>query len=55
VTSKLVTSTYYTYIKVFLKEAGIISIEVNITFEKHEKVLQYDPNDALNELRINED
>ena len=53
--SKLLIPTYYTYIELFLKEAGIISIEVNVIFEKHEKVLQFDPNDASNELEINED
>ena len=41
--------------KMFLKEARIILTEVNITFEKYEEVLQYNPEDMLNELGINED
>ncbi len=54
-TNRLLTPTYYTHIEVFLKKAGIISTKVNVTFDKFEKVLQYNPEDALNELGINED
>jgi len=54
-TSRLLTPTYCTYTKIFLKEARIIFIEVNITFEKFDEILQYDPKDASNELKINED
>ncbi len=55
VASRLLISTHCTYTKIFLKEAGIISTEVNVTFEEHEEVLQYDPEDVPNELGINED
>ena len=41
--------------EMFLKKAGIISTEVNVIFEEYEEVLQYDPEDVPNELRINED
>ncbi len=54
VTSRLLTSTHCTHTEVFLKEAGIISSEVNVTWEEYDKVLQYDSEDASNELRINE-
>ena len=53
--SRLLTLTYYTYMKVFLKEVEIISTEINVIFKEHEEVIQYDSNDALNELGINED
>jgi len=53
--SRLLIPTHCTHMKVFLKEAGIISIEVNITFEDYEKVLQYDLKDTPNKLEINED
>jgi len=39
----------------FLKEAGIVSSEVNVTFDDKVKAMQYDPEDASNKLRINED
>ncbi len=54
-TSKLLTLTHYTYTKIFLKEVGIISIEVNVTFKDYKEILQYDPEDVPNELEINED
>jgi len=53
-TGRLLILTYYTHIKIFLKEAGIISTEMNITFEEFNEVFQYDPEDASNELGINE-
>ncbi len=40
--------------EIFLKKAGIISTEVNVTFEEFDEVIQYDPEDALVELDINE-
>ncbi len=40
--------------KLFLKEVEIILTKVNVTFEEYEEVLQYDFNDAPNELEINE-
>jgi len=43
------------YIEMFLKEAEIIFMKINVTFKKHEEVLQYDPNDAPNELDTNKD
>ena len=52
--SRLLTPTHYTYIEIFLKEVGIISTKVNVTFNEYEEVCQYDPEDAPNELGINE-
>jgi len=52
--SRLLTPTYCTHTEIFLREAGIIFSEVNVIFEKYEKVLQYDPKDMLNKLNINE-
>ncbi len=53
--SKLLTSTHYTHIKIFLKEAGIISSEVMVTFNEHIEERSFDPEDAPNELGINKD
>src|SRR6266542_5197885 len=53
--SRLLILTHCIHMKMFLKEARIILTEVNITFEKYEEVLQYNPEDMLNELGINED
>jgi len=53
--SRLLTLTHYIYIEVFLKKAEIISIEVNVIFNKCDEVLQYDLENALNKLGINED
>ncbi len=52
--SRLLILTYYTHMEIFLKEAGIISTDVNVTFKEYEEVIQYDPDDASNELGINE-
>ncbi len=54
VTSKFLTLIYCTHMEIFLKKAEIISTEVNVTFEDYEEVLQYDPEDTSDELRINE-
>ncbi len=53
-TSRLLTLTHCSHIKIFLREAGIISIEVNVTFDNRVEEMQYDPEDALDELEINE-
>ncbi len=53
--SKLLTLTYYTYTEIFLKKVGIIFTEINVTFEEHDEVFQYDLKDVSNELEINED
>ena len=55
VTSKLLTPTYYTHTEIFLMEAGIISSEVNVTFDDKVKEIRYDSKDAPDELDINED
>ncbi len=39
----------------FLKEAEIISAEVNITFNDKIKEMWYDPEESPDELGINED
>jgi len=54
VASRLLIPTHCTHTEIFLKKAGIISTEVNITFEEFDEILQYDPEDAPNELGINE-
>jgi len=40
--------------EMFLKEAGIISSKVNVTFEEYDEIFQYDLEDTSNELSINE-
>ena len=52
--SRLLILTHCTHMEIFLKKAGIISTEVNVTFEEFDEVIQYDPEDALVELDINE-
>ena len=37
--SRLLIPTYYTHTEVFLKKAGIISSQVNITFKEYDEVL----------------
>jgi len=54
-TSRLLTPTYCIHTKVFLKEAGIISSEVNVTFDDMVEEMRYDPEDASDKLGINED
>jgi len=39
----------------FLMEAGIIARGINVTFDDKMKELQYDPEDAPDELGTNED
>ncbi len=51
--SRLLTPIHYTHMEMFLKEAEIISTEINVTFEEYEEVLQYDPENAPNKLGIN--
>ncbi len=53
-TSRLLISIHCTHMEIFLKEAEIIFLKVNITFEEYDEVLQYDLKDASNELEINE-
>jgi len=54
VVSKLLIQTHCIYIEIFLKEVGIIFTEVNVTFDEWEEVLQYDLENVLNELEIND-
>ncbi len=37
--NRLLTLIHYIHIEIFLKEAGIISTEVNVTFKEYEEVL----------------
>ncbi len=53
VASKLLIPTHITYTEMFLIEAGIISTSANVTFDDKVEELQYDPEDALDELGIN--
>ena len=39
----------------FLKKAEIIFMEINITFEKMDEILPYNPKNVSIELEINED
>ncbi len=55
VVSKLLTPIHCTYTEMFLIEAGIIFTGINITFNNKVEELQYDPEDASDELDINED
>ena len=54
-TNKLLTPTHCIHIEMFLIEAGIISTEVNVTFDDKVEELQYNPEDVSDELGINED
>jgi len=40
--------------KMFLEDVSILTLCANITFEKYEKVLQYDLENASEDLKINE-
>ncbi len=53
--SRFLMPIHCTHTEIFLKKAKIISIEVNVTFEEYDEVMQYDPKDAPKELGINED
>ncbi len=55
VASKLLTLTHCSHTEIFLKEAGIVSSEINVTFDDIVEEMQYDPEDALDELSINKD
>ena len=55
IANKLLILTHYTHIEIFLIEAEIISTEGNIIFDNQVKELQYDPEDVLDKLGINED
>ena len=52
--SRLLTPTHCTHTEMFLIEAGIISREINVTWDDKMEELQYDEN-ALTDLGINED
>ncbi len=52
--SRLLTSTHYTHTEMFLIEAEIISTGINVIFDDKVEELQYDPQDAPDELGINE-
>ncbi len=54
-TSRLLTPMHCTHTEIFLMEAGIISSGINVTFDDKIKELKYDPEDAPDELGINED
>ncbi len=55
VTSKLLTLTHCIHIEIFLMEAGIISTGTKVIFDDKVKEMRYDPEDASDELSINED
>ena len=52
--SRLLTPTHCTHTEMFLMEAGIIKLGVNVTFDDKVEELRYDPEDTPNKLRINE-
>ncbi len=54
-TSRLLIPTHCTHTEIFLLEAGIISIGVNVTFDDKVEEMRYDLEDASDELGINED
>src|SRR6266498_4311592 len=53
--SRLLTPTHCTYTEMFLLEVGIISTDVNVTWDDKVEEIRYDPEDASAELGINED
>ena len=53
--SNLLILMHYMHTEMFLLEAGIISIDVNITFDDKVEEIRYDPEDIPDELGINED
>ena len=53
--SKLLISTYYIHMEMFLIEAGIILTDVNVTFDDKVEEIRYDPKEAPDELDINKD
>ena len=53
--SNLLTPTHCTHTEMFLLKAGIISTDVNVTFDDKVEEIRYDPEEALNKLGINED
>ncbi len=55
VVSKLLTLIHCTHTEIFLIEAEIIFTGINITFDDKMEELQYDLEDAPDELDINED
>ena len=55
VASRLLTPTHCIHTEIFLMEAGIIARGINVTFDDKVEELQYDPQDAPDELGINED
>ena len=52
--SRLLISTHCTHTEMFLLEVGIISTDVNVTFDDKVEEVQYNSEDVLNELGINE-
>ena len=55
IASKLLISTHCIHTEMFLLEAGIISTDVNVTFDDKVEEMRYDLEDVSNELDINED
>ena len=53
--SRLLTPIHCTHTEIFLKEAGIISIDVNVTFDDKVKKIRYNSEEASDKLGINED
>ena len=53
--SRLLTPTHCTHTEMFLIEAGIIARGINVTFDDTVEELQYDSEDAPDELGINKD
>ena len=53
--SRLFTPTHCTHTEMFLMKAEIIARGINVTFDDKMEELQYDLEDAPDELDINED
>ena len=51
--SNLLTPTHCTHIEIFLLKAGIISTDINITFDDKVEKIRYDSEEASDELGIN--
>jgi len=53
--SNLLIPTHYIHTEMFLLKAGIISTDVNVTFDDKVEKIRYDLEKASDELGINED
>ena len=53
--SNFLTLTHCIHTKMFLLEVRIILTDINVTFDNKVEEIRYDPEEASNELGINED